>query len=111
VARFRDTAPFRYATHPPQVVIRGQTRLMKQFNLAFGALVLSLAASGCTVKQANSPTPPPPPGHTDSAQGSPDCGQQQDACVNRCRAAAPDEASRQPCYNRCIKEADACAGR
>lgn len=69
------------------------------------ALLLSLVAGaitmGCVVQE----------GPANSAQGaskSPDCRTQQDSCVADCKAKAPDEASRQPCYNQCMRQSQSC---
>ena len=68
-------------------------------------LVMSLVAGaitmGCVVQE----------GPASSAQGaskSPDCRAQQDSCVADCKAKAPDEASRQPCYNQCMRKSQSC---
>lgn len=96
---------------------------MNATKCAICAIALGLFASGCIVKEApasESPAnpPAPPAAGTDSAgttatpaASNPECSAQQRACTDKCKAAAPDEASRQPCYNNCLREADTCAGR
>lgn len=84
----------------------------------FGGLVLGLAANACVVHEApepasaEAPAPAAPAAATTEAPASGrDCAAEQQACTAQCKASVPDEASRQPCYNRCLKEADTCAGR
>ena len=85
---------------------------------AAASLLLATFLFACTT--TSSPPPESPPQGPSSSQGSTQaasptgndaCGTNQQACVDRCKAATPDEASRQPCYNRCLKERDSCAGR
>ncbi|MCA9622424.1 MAG: hypothetical protein KC731_25555, partial [Myxococcales bacterium] len=58
----------------------------------------------CVVEQA-----PPANASGSQAQSRPaHCGESQDACVARCKAQAPDEASRQPCYNQCMHQSQQC---
>lgn len=75
------------------------------FRNAARGLVASIFAGGimlgCVVQE----------GPANSAQGaskSPDCRAQQDSCVADCKAKAPDEASRQPCYNQCMRQSQSC---
>jgi hypothetical protein len=72
-----------------------------------GVLATSAALiTGCVVKEA-----PPAQGANSGAQSaskSGDCQAQQDACVADCKAKAPDEASRQPCYTQCMRRSQTC---
>ncbi len=43
-----------------------------------------------------------------AAEGNEDCKAKQRQCTDNCKAQAPDKASRQPCFNQCLKEADRC---
>ena len=43
-----------------------------------------------------------------SVAGGGDCDAKRDACVDDCRAEAPDIASRGPCFNDCVRSYDAC---
>ncbi len=64
--------------------------------IGLGWCALWLAA--CTVE--------PGPGARDASTAQkPNCQGQTDACVERCKQAAPDQASRQPCYNDCMRQA------
>ncbi|HHH30189.1 MAG TPA: hypothetical protein ENK57_17865 [Polyangiaceae bacterium] len=82
-----------------------ETALATAVRAAARGLLLSLVAGavmmGCVVQE----------GPANSAQGaskSPDCRAQQDGCVADCKAKAPDEASRQPCYNQCMRQSQSC---
>jgi len=63
--------------------------------------LLMASAMGCVVQEA-------PASSAQGASKSPDCRTQQDNCVASCKAAAPDEASRQPCYTKCMRQSQSC---
>jgi hypothetical protein len=72
------------------------------------ALTLGLGLAACAVESAP-PNDPSRGAVSQSSAPSGDCRAQQDGCVARCKTAAPDEASRQPCYNSCMRQSGGCA--
>ncbi len=49
--------------------------------------------------------------HVDAAVAGGDCEGNRDACVDECRGEVPDNASRGPCFNQCVRRYDACSAR
>jgi hypothetical protein len=73
--------------------------------------MLFVAAVGCTTEPSgHAPHDASRPHTGPHDPGNAQCGADQDACMTRCKAAAPDEASRQPCYNGCLRDSQRCGG-
>ncbi len=89
----------RVTTNPTGLLTKGL--LTKVWAAGTMAAICGLLVAGCVVEQA-----PPPNGPNRSK--SADCRGQQDGCVAQCKSMAPDEASRQPCYNKCLRQQQQC---
>jgi len=86
---------------------------MWRATILIGLMTVLTTAAGCRVNNATDPTtgrapsPPPAPagGTTDGGIPAPAAAgcESKDACVAQCKATVGDEASRQPCYDNCMR--------
>lgn len=78
---------------------------MPRATTMLGLWVVLTAAAGCTVRNANDPTTASGAGAENAAAvPAPARCESKDACVAQCKQTVGDEASRQPCYDDCMRQ-------